>query len=148
MARTQVDVNLHLFKNKGESVSQLEYSRVIGSMMYLMSCTRPDIAYVVSKLSRFTSNPSVDHWKEVTLVIRFLRFTRRYVLHYTTYPTVIEGYSDVNGISNFKDSKSTNGNVFTLASLSVAWKSSKQTCITRSTMQSEFVALDKCGQEA
>ncbi|KAL5788667.1 hypothetical protein ACOSP7_005616 [Xanthoceras sorbifolium] len=56
---------LHLSKNKGESISQLEYSRVIGSLMYLMSCTRPDIAYAVSKLSRYTSNPGADHWKSI-----------------------------------------------------------------------------------
>ncbi|KAL5768926.1 hypothetical protein ACOSQ2_015709 [Xanthoceras sorbifolium] len=56
---------LHLSKNKGESISQLEYSRVIGSLMYLMSCTRPDIAYAVSKLSRYTSNPGADHWKAI-----------------------------------------------------------------------------------
>ena len=57
IARTPVDVTLHFYMNKGESVAQLEYSRVIGSLMYLMSCTRPDIAYVVNKLSRYTSNP-------------------------------------------------------------------------------------------
>ncbi|KAL5745221.1 hypothetical protein ACOSP7_026367 [Xanthoceras sorbifolium] len=56
---------LHLSKNKGESISQLEYSRVRGSLMYLMSCTRPDIAYAVSKLSRYTSNPGADHWKAI-----------------------------------------------------------------------------------
>ena len=60
VARTPLDVNPHMSKYKGESVSQLEYSRVIGSMMYLMSCTRPDIAYTVSKLSRYTSNPNDD----------------------------------------------------------------------------------------
>ena len=56
-ARTPVDASLHLPKNKEESISQLEYSRIIGSLMYLMNCTRPDIAYAVSKLSRFTHNP-------------------------------------------------------------------------------------------
>ena len=61
IAKTPVDVTLHLSKNKGESVSQVEYSRVIGSLMYLMSCTRPDIAYAVNKLSRYMSNPGVMH---------------------------------------------------------------------------------------
>ena len=56
-----VDVTLHLFKNKRESVSQVEYSIVIGSLMYLMSCKRPDIAYSVSKLSSYTSNPRAKH---------------------------------------------------------------------------------------
>ena len=63
VCKTPVDANLHLSKNKCESVSQLEYSSVIRSLMYLMSCIRPDIAYAVSKLSRYTSNSGSDHWK-------------------------------------------------------------------------------------
>ena len=62
IARTLVDVTLHFSKNKGENVAQVEYSRVIGSLMYLMSCTRPDITYAVNKLSRYTSNPGAMHW--------------------------------------------------------------------------------------
>ena len=148
VCKTPVDLNLHLSKNKSESVSQLEYSRVIGSLMYLMSCTRPDIAYAVSKLSRYTSNPGSDHWKGITRVLRYLRYTRSYGLHYTRYPAVLEGYSDANWISDMKDTKSTSGYVFTLGGAAVSWKSSKQTCISRSTMESEFIALDKCGEEA
>ncbi|WKA09039.1 hypothetical protein VitviT2T_026717 [Vitis vinifera] len=148
VARTPVDVTLHLSKNKGESVSQVEYSRVIGSLMYLMSCTRPDIAYAVSKLSRYTSNPGAKHWQGIIRVLKYLRFTRDYGLHYTRYPAVLEGYSDANWISNVKDSKSHSGYVFTLGGAAVSWKSSKQTVIARSTMESEFIALDKYGEEA
>ncbi|KAL6318546.1 hypothetical protein AAG906_000624 [Vitis piasezkii] len=90
--------------NKGESVSQVEYSRIIGSLMYLMSCTRPDIAYAVSKLSRYTSNPGAKHWQGIIRVLKYLRFTR---------------YSDANWISNVKDSKSHSGYVFTLGGADV-----------------------------
>ena len=148
IARTPVDVTLHFSKNKEESVAQVEYSRVIGSLMYLMSCTRPDIAYAVNKLSRYTSNPGAMHWQEIMRVLKYLRFTRDYGLHYTRYPAVLEGYSDANWISNDKDSKSHSGYVFTLGGAAVSWKSSKQTVIARSTMKSEFIALDKCGEEA
>ena len=96
IARTPVDVTLHFSKNKGESVAQVEYYRVIGSLMYLMSCTRPDIAYAVNKLSRYTSNPRAMHWQGIMRVLKYLRFTRDYGLHYTRYPTVLEGYSDAN----------------------------------------------------
>ena len=147
-ARTPVDMTLHLSKNKGEGVSQLEYSRIIGSLMYLMSCTRPDIAYSISKLSRFTSNPGDDHWKAIIRVLRYLRGTRDYGLHYGRYPAVLEGYTDANWISSKKALKSTSGYVFTLAGAAVSWKSSKQTVITHSTMEAEFVALDKCAEEA
>ena len=88
--------------------------------MYLMSCTRPDIAYAVNKLSRYTSNPGAMHWQGIMRVLKYLRFTRDYGLHYTRYPTVLEGYSDANWISNDKDSKSHSGYVFTLGGAAVS----------------------------
>ena len=60
---TPIDPSLKLLSNEGVAVSQLEYSRAIGSLMYAMISTRPDIAYVVGKLSRYTSNPSSHHWQ-------------------------------------------------------------------------------------
>ncbi|GJS62236.1 zinc finger, CCHC-type containing protein [Tanacetum coccineum] len=84
----------NLKPNTGKPVDQLEYSRAIACLMYAMTSTRLDIAYVVGRLSMFTSNPSRQHWKAIT-----------------------------------KDSK-------------------KQTCITGSTMESEFVALAVAGKEA
>ena len=57
---------------------------MIGSLMYLMSCTRPYIAYAVSKLSRYTSNPNGGHGKGIVRVLRYLRYTRDYGLHYTS----------------------------------------------------------------
>ena len=116
--------------------------------MYLMSCTRPDIAYSVSRLSRYTSNPGIDHWKAIVRLLRYLRYTRDLGLYYTRYPPVLEGYCDANWISDMKDSKSTSGYVFMLGGAAVSWKSSKQTCIARSTMESEFIALDKATEEA
>ena len=95
-AKTPVDISLHLSKNTGVDISQLEYSQIIGSLMYLMNCTRPDFTYVVSKLSRYTSNLGSDHWKAIIRVLRYLRHTQNYGLHYTKYPTVLEGYSDAN----------------------------------------------------
>ncbi|CAA7057281.1 unnamed protein product [Microthlaspi erraticum] len=59
-AKTPVDTQLHLTKNSGEGVSQVEYARIIGSLMYLTNCTRPDLAHAVNVLSRYTSNPGRD----------------------------------------------------------------------------------------
>ncbi|KAJ9544031.1 LOW QUALITY PROTEIN: hypothetical protein OSB04_023738 [Centaurea solstitialis] len=123
---------------------KVEYSRILDSLMYLMSCTRLDLAYAVSKLSKYTSNASVEYWRSIT---RLLRYTRECGLHYGRYPTVIKGYSDANWISDIKDSRSTSGYVFTLGSATISWKSSKKTIIARSTMESEFIALDKCGEK-
>ena len=80
-------------------------------------------------------------------VLKYLRFTRDYGLHYTRYPIVLEGYSDADWLSNVKNSKSHSGYVFILAGAIVSWKSSKQTVIVGSTTESEFIALDNCGEE-
>ena len=148
IARTLVDINLHLSKNIGQSISQLEYYRIIGSLMYVMNCTRPDIAYSISKLSKYTSNSGVYQWKAIIRILKYLRYTQNYGLHYTRYPAVLEGYSDANWISDMKDTKSTSSYVFTLGGAAVSWKSSKETYIAILTMESEFITLDKAGEEA
>jgi hypothetical protein len=114
--------------------------------MYLTNCTRPDLAHAVNVLSRYTSNPGYKHWKAITRVLDYLRYTKNYGLHYSKEPRVLEGYTDANWIADSKNSKSTSGN--TLAGAAVSWKSSKQTLIATSTMESEFIALDKAAQEA
>ncbi|GJV61848.1 retrovirus-related pol polyprotein from transposon TNT 1-94 [Tanacetum coccineum] len=68
---------------------------------------------------------------------------RDYGLHYDRHPVVIEEYSDANWISDIKDSRLTSGYVFTLGGAAISWKSSKQAVIAKSTMESEFIALDK-----
>ena len=148
VAVTPFDANCKWKKNTGDAVSQLQYSQVIGSLMYLMNATRPDIAYSVSRLSRYTSNPAKDHWEALVRVIKYLKYTITYGLHYTRYPQVLEGYSDANWISDNIENKSTSGYVFTLGGAVVSWKSSQQTGIARSTMNSEFIALDKADEEA
>ena len=60
----------------------------------------------------------------------------------------LKKYCDANWISDSKDSKSTNGYVFTIVGVVVSWTSSKQKCITRSTMEAEFITLNKAREEA
>nr|GEV18609.1 zinc finger, CCHC-type [Tanacetum cinerariifolium] len=64
--------------NTGKLVDQLEYSRAIGCLMYAMTSTRSDIAYAVGRLSRFTSNPSRQHWKAITRVFNAPTMARAY----------------------------------------------------------------------
>ena len=61
---------------------------------------------------------------------------------------VLEGYSDANWITKLNEVKFISGYVFTIGGGAVSWKSSKQICIVRSTMESKFIALDKIGEEA
>ncbi|GKA67393.1 zinc finger, CCHC-type containing protein [Tanacetum coccineum] len=91
---TPMDLVKKLKPNIGKPVDQLEYSRAIGCLMYAMTSTRPDIAYAVGRLSRFTSNPSRQHWKAITRVFKYLRGTKDYGLSYVGYYSVLEGYSD------------------------------------------------------
>ncbi|GJY39119.1 hypothetical protein Tco_0425483 [Tanacetum coccineum] len=62
--------------NIGKPVDHLEYSRAIGCLMYAMTSTRPDNAYAVSRLSRFTSNPSRQHWHAITRIFKYLKGAR------------------------------------------------------------------------
>ena len=59
---TSFDSKIKLYSNASRAVSQLEYARVIGCLMYMITCTRPDIAFAIGNLSRYTSNPSQAHW--------------------------------------------------------------------------------------
>ncbi|KAK1696706.1 hypothetical protein QYE76_013403 [Lolium multiflorum] len=102
----------------------------------------PDISFAVSKLSRFVSRPGDVHWHALERVLRYLKGTASYGIHYTGYPRVLEGYSDANWISDADETKATSGYLFTLGGGAVSWKSCKQTIITRSTMKAELTALD------
>ncbi|GJS94155.1 zinc finger, CCHC-type containing protein [Tanacetum coccineum] len=94
LVSTPMDINEKLMPNNGQAVSQLEYSRVISCLMYVMTCTRPDIAFVVGKLSRYTRNPGTQHWQAIQMVLKYLKKTMNYSLTYTGYPSVLEGYTD------------------------------------------------------
>ena len=116
--------------------------------MFLMNCTRLDIAYAVSRLSRYTHNFAYEHWNALTCLLRYLKCTMNLGLTYIGHPTVLEGYCDENWILDNDETNSISGYVFTLGGGAISWKSSKQTCNARSTMESEFVALEKVGTEA
>nr|CAH66607.1 H0211A12.10 [Oryza sativa] len=141
-APTPYDPSVLLRKNQRIARDQLRYSQIIGLLMYLASAMRPDISFAVSKLSRFVSNPGDDHWQALERVMRYLKGTMSYGIHYTGYPKVLEGYSDSNWISDADEIKATSGYVFTLGGGAVSWKSCKQTILTRSTIEAELTALD------
>ena len=90
----------------------------------------------------------IDEIYNSELFLRYLRETSKYGLQYEIYLAVLEGYNDANWISDTVDSKSTSGFIFTLGSATMSWKSLRQTCISRSTMESRFIALDKTTEEA
>nr|KAJ0216976.1 hypothetical protein LSAT_V11C300135700 [Lactuca sativa] len=144
---TPIDPSLKLLPNKGSPVSQLEYSRAIGCLMYAMISTRPDMAYAVGRLSRYTSNPNTHHWQAVSRVLKYLKGTMNYGLTYSGYPSILEGYLDASWINNLEDHSFTSGWVFLLGRGAISWASKKHSCITKSTMEFEFFALSAAGKE-
>jgi hypothetical protein len=115
--------------------------------MYLASATR-HILFVVSKLSWFVPNPGDDHWHALERVLRYLKGTMSLGIHYTGYPTVLEGYCDANWIYDADEIYATSGYVFSLGGGAVLWMSCNQTILTRSTMEAELIALDTASVEA
>jgi len=141
-------MNMRLEKNEGNQEAQLEYSKIIGCLMYVMTCTRPDIAFAVGKLSQYTCNPGCTHLHAVQRVLKYLKTTIDYGLHYCGYPLVLKGFTDTNRITTSEDYSSTSGWVYTLGGGAISWGSKKQMCIADSTMAAEFVALGSACKEA
>nr|GEY88848.1 zinc finger, CCHC-type [Tanacetum cinerariifolium] len=143
--------------SNGIAISQSHYIEKVLKKFNYSDCTpvstpldtcRPDIAFAVEKLSRYTSTPGIQHWQAIQRVLKYLKKTMDYRLVYSSYPSVLEGYTNASWISNTEDNSSTSGWVFLLGGGAISWASKKQTCITSSTMKSEFVALAAAGKEA
>nr|GEY99170.1 hypothetical protein [Tanacetum cinerariifolium] len=83
-------------------LEELEYSRLIGYLIYARTYTRLKIVFDVGKLSR-------QHWKAIIRIFKYLRGTKDYGLSYVGYPSVLEGYSDASWINHVEDSSSTSG---------------------------------------
>jgi hypothetical protein len=98
-------------------------------------------------LSRYTHNLSVEHWDAISRLLRYLKGTINHGLLYCGFPVKLKRYCDANWISDLDELKPTSGYVFILARGVISWKSSKQTCIARSTIEVELVALEKAGTE-
>lgn len=126
-----------------------EYHSLIGSLLYLASHSRPDIAVSVGILSRKLSCPTELDWKEAKRILRYLIFTRHYKLKLGgTAEWKLVGYSDADWAGDANDRKSCSGFLFGLGGATVSWTSRKQTCVTMSTMEAEYVALSEAAQEA
>ena len=77
-----------------EEMSKVPYSSAVGSLMYAMVCTRPDIAHAVEVVSRFLSNLGKEHWEAVKWILRYLRGTSRVCLCFGNGEPILDGYTD------------------------------------------------------
>lgn len=125
------------------------YQKMIGELMYISRCTRPDTSAAVSILSRFASNPSEQHRDMIERVYSYIASTSSEGLIIGgTRPIVLEAYCDADWAGDVVNRKSTSGFIIMLVNGSVAWGSSKQKCVPISTMEAEYVAAGECIKEA
>ena len=85
---TPYDVNTYLMKNRDDPMGQAEYAQIIRSRMHIMNFSRPDIAYAVCRLSRYTHNPNNYHWSALARLMKYLRGTMNYGILYSGFPAV------------------------------------------------------------
>ena len=122
-------------------IKDIPYSSIMGSLMYSAVCTRSDIAYVVSVLGRYLTNPRNEHWVAAKKVLRYLQKTKDHMLVYREVDDLqVIGYADADLVGCRDDRKSTTGFIFTLAGGTISWKSSKQLLVASSTMEAEIFA--------
>ena len=128
-------------------MSKLPYASVIGHLQYLNSCTRPDSAYVLSKLSQYLKNPGLMHWQAAVRVLQYLEATELVGLRYTGGPE-LEGMCDSSWGENIDDRRSQAAVVFTRGGTAVSWKSWKIGEISWYTMEAEYCAASDAAAEA
>ena len=126
----------------------IPYASAIGSIKYVMLCTRP-IVYLAMSLARgYDSDPGVDHWTSVKNILKYLKRTKDMFLVYGgDKELVVNGYVDASFDTNLDDSKSQTGYVFILDGGAVSWCSSKQSVVAGSTCEAEYIAASEAANE-
>ena len=149
-------------QTEAEKVANIElqkrYQELVGCLMYLMVSTRPDIAYAIGFLSRFTSNPGEKHWKALKRVLRYLNGTRDYGVHLggkiSGALPIIVGYADADFASDVSTRRSTTGYAFGMRGINnefqslTTWRSCLQNTISVSTVEAELKAAHEALKEA
>ena len=130
-----------------DEMATVPYSSAVGSLMYAMVCTRPDIAHAVGVVSRFLSNPGKEHWEAVKWILRYLKGTSDLCLCFGGSKPVLEGFTDSDMAGDLDDRKSTSGFLFTFAGGAVSWQSRLQKCVALSTTEAEYIAATEAGKE-
>jgi hypothetical protein len=128
-------------------MNKVPYASAIGSLIYAMVCTRPDIAHAVGVVSRYMSNPGKQHWEAVKWILRYLRGTSDMSLCFAGADLKLQGYVDADLAGDVDSRKSTTGFVYTLGGTAVCWASKLQKIVAISTIEAEYVALTEAGKE-
>ena len=126
-------------------MSRVSYASAVGSLMYAMICTRPDIAQAVGLVSRFMANPGREHWNTVKRILRYVKWTSDTALCFEGSEFIVKEYVDSDFASDLDKRKSTTSYVFTLAAGAVSRVSKLQTVVALSTTEAEYMAtIEAC----
>ncbi|KAK9723674.1 hypothetical protein RND81_05G017000 [Saponaria officinalis] len=130
-------------------MSNVPYASAVGSIMYAMMCTRPDVAHALSICSRYQSNLGEAHWVAVKNILKYLRRTNdNFLVYGGENELVVTGYTDASFQSDKDDFRSQSDFIFCLNGGAVSWKSSKQSTVADSTTKAEYIAAADAAKEA
>ena len=123
------------------------YAQLIGSLMYISICTRPDIAQAVGALARYMAKPTMAHWQAAKGLLRYLAGTPEYGIMFGQ-SSGLEVYCDADYAGDLDSRRSTTGYVFTLNGGAISWSSRLQQTVAASTTEAEYMAAAAAIKEA
>nr|GEX48978.1 retrotransposon protein, putative, Ty1-copia subclass [Tanacetum cinerariifolium] len=149
---------LKLSKSQGAStpvelkrMQNVSYASTVGSIMYVVRCTRPDVAFAQNVTSQFQQNPSDIHWTTVKNILKYLRNTKDMFLVYggdIKRGLRVSCYTDAGYLTDADDFKSQTGYVFVLNGGAVDWESAKQSIFATLSAEAEYIAAFDASKEA
>ena len=148
---TPVDPSQKLCKatDKCTLCDQALYQSAVGCLLYLSVKTRPDITFAVHNVAKYSAKPTIQHWKAVKRIFRYLKGTENFGIMYKDEgPSGFIGYSDADWGGDIDNRRSTSGYSFHLSGGVVSYSSRKQSCVALSTAEAEYMALASATQEA
>lgn len=139
-ASTPEEVGAVNLANSPRLAPDAPFKELVGSLLYLVTCTRPDIAHAVSVASR-TAEPTEAHWNALKRVLRYIKGTREVGIHFRweKVPQLI-GYSDADYANDVETRRSTTGYCIMYGAGPIAWRCQRQSIVTLSTTEAEYVS--------
>ena len=124
------------------------YQLAVGSLMYAMLGTRPDLAFAVSVVSRYAHNPTSKHWGAVKRIFAYLKGTVNMELTFQGTLSDLVGYTDSDWAGDQATRRSTSGYVFNVGSAAISWSSKRQATVALSTCEAEYIGQTQATKEA
>ena len=129
-------------------MASVPYKSAIGSLMYAMVATRPDLAFAISLVSQHMATPGWNHWMAVKRIMRYLKGTIQMKLQLGGQNIKLVGFCDVDWAGDVNDRRSMTGYAFILGDGIVSWSSKRQSTVALLTMEAEYMAASHCTMEA